>query len=392
LIKATAFYKKKAGDAEDLYFVFPWAEHGNLRKFWKEKIPSIYDHSYMKWVFNQLVGLADALQTLHEENQVSRHGDLKPENVLCFNASGSTAVKDHTSCVLVISDVGLSRTYDKSTRFRSKTKMAAGETIAYAAPETELFPDRATSRRFDIWSLGCLYLEFFIWLLYGVEELERFDKEIGVRFYTIADSPATLNVDGRKTAEVNPVVRSWIEHIKKDPRCAGRGQKDTAVGRLIALIEKRLLVVAANPDPKDPRLAPHELGDEEQATVDSGVLADIPPFRFGVREPTALGEEARNTMISQTAMFTKTGEDERAYASEVCKGISAIVRGVEDGTLEWINLDQDGVKTASHYGPDSATDLTTPSRRGSTGKNQEVSAIYFYTWLRVANNISQYVS
>ncbi len=260
LIKATAFYKKKNGDAEEYYFLFPWAKHGNLRTFWKEKIPSIHDSSYMKWVFDQLVGLTDAIETLHHQGEKTcRHGDLKPENVLCFNKSGSTAEKDQTSCVLVISDVGLSRTHDNPTQLRSKSRMVAGETLAYAAPETELFPERPTSRRYDIWSLGCLYLEFVIWLLYGIEELKRFGDDIGVgagrRFYIIT-STSTLNVGRLKTAQVNPVVQDWIEHIKKDWRCAIIGEKETAIGRLISLIEKRLLVVNANPDPKDPILAP----------------------------------------------------------------------------------------------------------------------------------------
>jgi serine/threonine protein kinase len=391
LIKATAFCKKRSGEAEDLYFVFPWAEHGNLRMFWKEKIASIYDNNYMKWVFDQLVGLADAIQTLHHEKerhhgkeQTCRHGDLKPENVLCFNKSSSTAIKDHTSCILVISDVGLSRIHDKSTQFRSKTRMVAGETIAYAAPETELFPERPTSRRYDIWSLGCLYLEFVIWLLYGIEELEHFGGEIGARFYTITGE-ATLNIDRSKTAQVNPKVKLWIEHIKKDWRCAGTGLKDTAIGRLIAFIEKRLLVVTANPDPKDPIPASDESKYVDQATVDSGERTDIPGIRF--QGPTALSDDVRN-MSLQTARFSKTGEDERAYAVEVYNGIVNIVKDVEKGDIEWVNLYPDGVETLPRVGPESVIDFTTPSRRVSADRNQEVSALSFYRQLKVSNNLA----
>lgn len=316
-----------------------WAKHGNLRKFWEENIPSIYESNYMKWVFDQLVGLADAIQTLHHQGeQTCRHGDLKPENVLCFDKSGSAAEKDQTSYVLVISDVGLSRVHDKSTQFRSKTRMVVGETIAYAAPETELYPERATSRRCDIWSLGCLYLEFVIWLLYGIEELKRFGEEINEspeqRFYTITGIE-TLNVGGSKTPKVNQVVTDWIEHIKTDWRCAGIEGEETAIGRLIVLVEKGLLIVTANPDPKDPITAPYDPGDEDQATANSGERTDIPEIR--IQKPTALSEEARDTMISRTARFADTGKVERAYAPEVREGIVAIVQDVKDGVIEWVN-------------------------------------------------------
>lgn len=389
LIKATAFYKKKAGEAEDLYFVFPWAEHGNLRQFWKEKIPSLDDNNYMKWVFDQLVGLADAIRTLHHESdQTCRHGDLKPENVLCFNASRSTTVKDHTSCILVIADVGLARIHDKSTEFRSKTRILAGETMAYAAPEIELFPERATSRRYDIWSLGCLYLEFVIWLLYGIEELERFNKEIGARFYTIS-GPETLRVDGTKDAQVNPVVKNWIGYIKRDWRCVGTGVKDTAIGHLIALVEERLLIVTANPDPKDQIPTLNKAEDQDQATANSEQSRDINPG-IVVQRPTALSDDARKSEISRR--FERTKKYERAYALEVFEGVLAIIQDVEKGSIEWINIHQNGVEIVIRNGPESVTGVSTASRRNSAGKNQEVSAISFYGQVRVSNNLLQYVS
>jgi len=378
LIKATAFYKQKTGDTEDYCFVFPWAEHGNLRKFWKEKIPSIYDNNYMKWVFDQLEGLASAIHTLHHKNaQSCRHGDLKPENVLCFNKRNSPNppnppnVKDHTSCVFVISDVGLARIHDKSTHLRSRSKMATGETIAYAAPETEIFPERATSRRYDIWSLGCLYLEFVIWLLYGIEELERFGKEISMRFYTITDSAASLKVDGMKAAQINPVVKTWIEHIKKDWRCARTDLEDTAISRLIALVEERLLVVTANPDPKDPTPQSLEHEDDNEATAASG--EHILPFRMRVREPTALNDEARAPLFSRKKRFENAGKDERAYSKEVYEGVSAIIKDVDAGVIQWINLNKDGLEAMSENGPDAVTEPKNSTRRDSAGKNQEVS-------------------
>lgn len=179
LIKAIAFYRSAKGDA--INFVLSYAQHGNLRTFWEQRIPSIDDANYMTWGFSQLEGLALAIWEMHEAwpGQYCRHGDLKPENILCFDSNSATSVKDQTSCVLVIADMGISRTHNKSTEFRTTTKMAKADTVAYAAPETDLFPNNPTSCRADMWALECLYLEFLIWLLHGNDGLKRFSNDVG---------------------------------------------------------------------------------------------------------------------------------------------------------------------------------------------------------------------
>ncbi|KAG9228280.1 hypothetical protein BJ875DRAFT_490028 [Amylocarpus encephaloides] len=372
LIKAIAFYKTKKLNSETLYFVFPWAEHGNLRQFWQQKTPRMHDNSYMKWIFVQLVGLADAIYTLHHEGDRScRHGDLKPENVLCFNSSRSTVERDQTSCILVISDVGLSKNHDRSTEIRSKSRNTTGETVTYAAPETALFPERPTSRRYDIWSLGCLYLEFVIWILYGIEGLNRFGKEIGRsaegRFYIITSS-TTLTVTGGKTPQVNPVVTTWMEHIKQDPRCTGPGSKKTAIGRLVTLIEKRLLVVTSNPDPKDLKVE-----DEDQVTAASGERTDVPKLR--IRQATMYKEPAQSRLGSQASKFANTGE-ERAYAPEVHAELEEISRDANAGDIKWLNKDSLG--EASFSGPKSSTNLPVLSRGQPADRNDDLDDTWEY--------------
>ncbi|RSL93644.1 hypothetical protein CEP52_013132 [Fusarium oligoseptatum] len=290
-----------------------------------------------------------------------RHGDLKPENILCFSSSTDPEVlKDHTSCIPVISDVGLSRTHDKSTQFRSKTKMVGGETIAYAAPETELYPDRATSRRYDIWSLACLYLEFVIWLLYGIEELDRCGREIHGKFYTTMDRPETLQVSRMQQANVNPEVERWIENIKKDPRCTtAGGSKQTAVSHVVDLVKERLLVTAANPDPRDD---PDPEGD--QTVSDSGDLSDDYGFHLMVRAPTKIGEGFQNSRVPDA------GKDERAFALEVCDKLEAIIQDAQNGDIEWMNLDQHAPELIPRSGPESLTD-TASFRRDSTSRSRE---------------------
>jgi len=369
LIKAVAFYKQKTGTGEDLFFVFLWAKHGNLRQFWAEEIPSIHNNNYMQWIFDQLVGLTDAIYTLHHEDDTSyRHGDLKPENVLCFNTSSLTAERDQTSCIFVITDVGLSRSYAESTGIRFKTKLMARETIAYVALETALFPDRSTSRKFDIWLLGCLYVEFVIWLLYGIKGLNRFGGEIGIgeqgRFYIITNSP-TINFADSKIAQINPVVTKWIEYIKQDPRC-GEGSNEIAIGRLINLVEKRLLVVKADPPPK--RLKP---GDEDQAIPDSGDDTGNPMIKFS--RATTLSKEAQSKMSSRMAEFANMGE-ERAYAPEVRDKLDEIIQAVDAGVIKWPNF-HEGL--ASDNGPEPSTNLPIHSRGRPGGINQDLSTQRF---------------
>jgi serine/threonine protein kinase len=388
LIKAIAFYKTITGNVEGLFFVFPFAQQGNLRKFWKQTKPSIYENSHMTWVFEQFRGLADAIKTLHHErkDQACRHGDLKPENVLCFKASDSTAVEDLTSCVIVITDVGLSRIHDKSTQFRSQTRLAAGHTVTYAAPEAELFPNRATGRRYDIWSLGCLYLEFIIWLLYGVEELERFGEErdrhgemIGARFYIIT-SPETLTPDRSRTPVINPAVTKWVEHIKQDPRCVATGLGETAIGRLISLIEKRLLIVTANPDYKTSTSPSNKTVVNNQATAASREHMDATPKLMVVRATATDLSKA-----SQPIKSTDTGDSERADAIEVFNKLNKIVQDARKGTIQWLNH-QDGLEN-EYKGPETGAYPTVRPRTGSMSKNPDVSTIHVHFRPNVSNRL-----
>lgn len=378
VIKATAFYKQEG----NLFFVFPWAQHGNLRKFWREKIPAIRDRGYLKWVFEQLLGLADAIKTLHhhaDDDRMCRHGDLKPENILCFNLSTSSkAAKDYNSCILVISDVGLSRTHDKSTQLRSKTKLVGGETIAYAPPETELNPDQATSRRYDIWSLGCLYLEFIIWFLYGIGGLDEFLRDIEGKFYTITHHPGSLQVSST-AVKIKPQVNKWIERIEQDPKCATIGAKETAVFRLVNLVKKRCLVTIPNSNPEDPVSAPSNSREKKEAAVSASEQpSNQSPVQVMIQAPTAISSDNfHNKRIPQATNLPEAGKNERAFAPEVCRELVKIIQDVEDGITEWINLDENVPELSTYLGVEYATGSSTRSINGSTSRNNEVSTTLY---------------
>ena len=243
LISAIAYYKR----GKKHYIMFPWAGQGSLRKLW-EKDPPALDPRYLKWFFTQLCGLSEAIAKLHHQpddtssgspqpntERSLRHGDLKPENILCFENSAEPSDRKAHQCILKITDVGLSKPHDRVTQMRiTGTRTMAG-TIMYEPPEVELDKDKPRSRRYDIWSMGCIYLEFLIWILYGAKGLTRFNQDLSVlgtttRFYHIDEKT--------KTARLNKEVQKWIDHIKQDPRCP----ENTALRRLLELIIEGLLV------------------------------------------------------------------------------------------------------------------------------------------------------
>ncbi|KAF4465392.1 serine threonine kinase, partial [Fusarium albosuccineum] len=78
-IASYSYHNEESG-----FFLFPWAEGGNLREFWSaETIRPLKDSKMMSWALKQMCGLCQALSILHDRGR--RHGDLKPENILLFH-------------------------------------------------------------------------------------------------------------------------------------------------------------------------------------------------------------------------------------------------------------------------------------------------------------------
>jgi serine/threonine protein kinase len=101
-----------------------------------------------------------------------RHGDLKPENILWFKSYHD---KDPNLLmgVLKISDFGLTRFHGTMSKSHINAERVA-VTGTYRAPEYDIY--KAVSQSYDIWTLGCVILEFVIWYLLGWEEVDRFSE------------------------------------------------------------------------------------------------------------------------------------------------------------------------------------------------------------------------
>lgn len=240
LIRTVASYRT----SRDHYFMFPWADLGSLRDYWatsNEIDP--YDlkkrlaPSYLEWIFTQLRGVAHAIKLLHDE--VILHGDLKPENILCFRNSANEYRED--PCTLVIADAGLSKIHNLATHLRNqKTDGPKGSTVAYEPPEAETQSDARTSRRYDVWSMGCICLEFLVWLVEGQNGLNKFHRGLTPfhgRFYelTFDEEDRERGIDSKLHLDVANKIKS----LRNRPSFQG---KNNPLGSLIDIIDKQMLV------------------------------------------------------------------------------------------------------------------------------------------------------
>jgi serine/threonine protein kinase len=252
------------------YTVFPWADGGSLKEFWKspDSKANLSDKDLLRWSLQQLLGIADALKALHSTNY--RHGDLKPDNILYFK--GGNPFCQGSKDTLVIADFGTSKQHKTDTKMRVDGTNTRATTPAYEAPEVDGKQTAPRSRRYDMWSLGCILLEFAVWLLYGQDGIERFcDVRVHncktenpvASFYEPkedekedekegedeeeedeeeedeeGEDKEEKDDEGESNFQINSaVVEVMTSLLEEDPRCQGR----TALGDLVALIPRYLL-------------------------------------------------------------------------------------------------------------------------------------------------------
>lgn len=272
------------------YFMFPWATGGSLRDFW-EKAPRIPPNAdIILQAVKQLRGIADALDKLHHfhggrsrnqprehkktpdnqdkradgeqpsainpqvvlDNEIDdyhdaktaasiRHGDLKPENILRFSDEPLDLG------LLQLADMGLAKRHVVATQVRSNGTNTRWSTRLYEAPEVQS-DKNARSRLYDVWSMGCITLEFLIWILYGNGELKKlYNDKKGFkqlhRYYTVTQPIE----DGPHGPRLHPLVNRWMNYIEQsDPECNIDGS--SAIKDLLAIVREKLLIVPLSPD------------------------------------------------------------------------------------------------------------------------------------------------
>lgn len=170
-----------------------------------------------------------------DERKYGRHGDIKPENILYFKGPDGKDLD-----ILKIADLGLTRLHGRSSRSQVPAESVHG-TLTYQPPERML--NQAISRKYDMWSLGCLYLEFITWLLQGNEAISNFTDKRDLQQLPqqplYDDQFFTVILDNGKPvdAQVREAVSSWAKGLHQDKKCS------QVIHDFLDVVMKELLVI-----------------------------------------------------------------------------------------------------------------------------------------------------
>ncbi|THC95889.1 hypothetical protein EYZ11_004620 [Aspergillus tanneri] len=209
-------------------------------------------------IYRRGVTLAGALAFLHTEfrNQSLEmlscyHLDLKPHNILVFNAYTSSEEWK-------ITDFGLSRVKGRRhggdedvalvmpflrkaqwgpRHFQEPSTMNRRGEGTYLAPECSL-PNGRVSSASDVWSFGCIFSLVMSYIDAGRSGVVAFatkrrQQEHGDSFYTIKRR-------GREP-ELSPVVKNWFSHLKKRASASPHVMEGKVVGRTLDFLQKDVL-------------------------------------------------------------------------------------------------------------------------------------------------------
>ncbi|KAM0237419.1 hypothetical protein ACHAP5_009049 [Fusarium lateritium] len=298
------------------------------------------------WFFKQCSGLALGLRRLHhpssfartssavnngiqtaedilDEDQKSkfgRHGDIKPENILWFKNYNNDL--NH----MAICDFGSTEFNSIYSKSHVDARGVTGYSKTYQPPDTRLGSE--VSQKIDVWSLGCVFLEFVSWFLLGYQEtVEEFPKR---RMRPHPRYPENIFTEDRffawktsqsseigRTASVNPAVVEWIWKIHSLDSCP------KSIHDFLDLIQDQMLqpIASNRSDCKIVRIDLHTLyktcrGNKIYATEGYGKVQDRAkdPVRQS-QYPPGLGDHHQSLSERHPVLFPGLSDEMRDQAS-----------------------------------------------------------------------------
>ncbi|KAI1749790.1 kinase-like domain-containing protein [Xylaria castorea] len=326
-------------------FIFPWADGGSLFDLWgseplllKKKV-SVNVHEatdahrtrkVITWVACQLAGLTGKLGLgfLHDtqflepdqptlavpegEKRYGIHGDIKPHNILYFEPGQN---KDEYGLGLFkISDFGLTGFHSSVTR--SRHAPTGPHSPTYRSPEYGM-SESYLSRKYDIWALGCVLLQFLTWLISGPQGLKQFDQD---RFDEVDETNPNFKEDNffkgvqNEDAGLKSVIKSSVEsHIEAL-------QRDVVPGNYLhdclELIKTRILQIDVK-DRADCREVHESLSSYHQRCLQDNKYATIalPTFEEAAL-PRSLGS-IPDIRITNDSLNTQCAAPNRVSSDRV---------------------------------------------------------------------------
>ncbi|KAI1214229.1 kinase-like domain-containing protein [Annulohypoxylon truncatum] len=222
-------------------FLFPWADCDLLTYFETKTMPDMNITNF-HWVAEQTLNITEAVHHIHfppgvdslspDMKLYGRHGDIKAENILVFNEKNNP--------LLVLSDFGLgSMHHDWSKSMVPNRQIQA--TPGFRPPECDM-ENGHISRAFDVWTLGCVFLDILIWLLGGETLRRSFESDRmaashpqGLQTPTYFEVIQTDN--GRFGFIIKEQVNKWFAELHRHDRCTD------FVHEFLELIQQRMLIV-----------------------------------------------------------------------------------------------------------------------------------------------------
>ncbi|KAI0882890.1 kinase-like domain-containing protein [Annulohypoxylon maeteangense] len=232
----------KHGDC--YYLIFPWAECDLGRYFENNRMPT-HSLETVRWLSSQCLKIIEAVHLIHFPPGVNnlqpgdrlfgRHGDIKAENILVFRSQNGEAN-------LVLSDFGLGSVHRDISRSNVPSNKVA-VTPDFRPPECDMDGGRI-SRAYDVWTLGCLFLDLLTWLLGGEDLREEFENTRMTSYIDGRETRIYFEIvqteDDKKGFIIKDQVRSWFDKLRKHSNCT------KFVHEFLKLIEEDMLIVETN--------------------------------------------------------------------------------------------------------------------------------------------------